>query len=210
MVEAVATIGGTMMITDIPIATMEGTTTSLGDYAAKVVLVVNVASRCGLTPQYAKLEALQRTYADRGFTVLGFPSNQFLQELSSNEAIKEFCSTTYAVTFPVFDRVRVNGRHEHPLYTELKKTKDASGKAGRISGTSRSSSSCPRARCSGSVRRPSRTIHRSSTRLRRTCLSKRSLACYPRPPGCCPSADLGRPAAFSVMPRASAPTFVGH
>jgi glutathione peroxidase len=64
--------------------------------------------------------------------VLGFPSNQFLQELSSNEAVKEFCSTTYAVTFPVFDRVRVNGRHEHPLYTELKKTKDASGKAGRV------------------------------------------------------------------------------
>jgi len=121
-----------MTITDIPIATMEGTTTSLGDYAGKVVLVVNVASRCGLTPQYAKLEALQRTYADRWFTVLGFPSNQFLQELSSNEAVKEFCSTTYAVTFPVFDRVRVNGRHEHPLYTELKKTKDASGKAGRV------------------------------------------------------------------------------
>jgi len=121
-----------MTITDIPIATMEGTTTSLGDYAGKVVLVVNVASRCGLTPQYAKLEALQRTYADLGFTVLGFPSNQFLQELSSNEAVKEFCSTTYAVTFPVFDRVRVNGRHEHPLYTELKKTKDASGKAGRV------------------------------------------------------------------------------
>lgn len=121
-----------MTITDIPIATMEGTTTSLGDYAGKVVLVVNVASRCGLTPQYAKLEALQRTYAEREFTVLGFPSNQFLQELSSNEAVKEFCSTTYAVTFPVFDRVRVNGRHEHPLYTELKKTKDASGKAGRV------------------------------------------------------------------------------
>ena len=121
-----------MTITDIPIATMEGTTTSLGDYAGRVVLVVNVVSRCGLTPQYAKLEALQRTYADRGFTVLGFPSNQFLQELSSNEAVKEFCSTTYAVTFPVFDRVRVNGRHEHPLYTELKKTKDASGKAGRV------------------------------------------------------------------------------
>ena len=121
-----------MTITDIPIATMEGTMTSLGDYAGKVVLVVNVASRCGLTPQYAKLEALQRTCAERGFTVLGFPSNQFLQELSSNEAVKEFCSTTYAVTFPVFDRVRVNGRHEHPLYTELKKTKDASGKAGRV------------------------------------------------------------------------------
>jgi glutathione peroxidase len=121
-----------MLITDIPIGTMEGTITSLGDYAGKVVLVVNVASRCGLTPQYAKLEALQRTYGERGFTVLGFPSNQFMQELSSNEAIKDFCSTTYAVTFPVFDRVRVNGRHEHPLYTELKKTKDAHGKAGRI------------------------------------------------------------------------------
>ncbi|MFL4474552.1 glutathione peroxidase [Paeniglutamicibacter sp. MACA_103] len=121
-----------MDINTIPITTMEGQTTSLAEHAGNVILVVNVASRCGLTPQYAKLEAMQRTYAQRGFTVLGFPSNQFLQELGSNEAIAEFCSTSYGVTFPVFDRVRVNGRNAHPLYTELKKTKDAAGKAGRI------------------------------------------------------------------------------
>jgi glutathione peroxidase len=121
-----------MDITTIPISTMDGQTTSLADYAGQVVLVVNVASRCGLTPQYAKLEALQKTYGERGFTVLGFPSNQFLQELGSNEAVAEFCSSTYGVSFPVLDRVRVNGKNAHPLYTELKKTKDAAGKAGRV------------------------------------------------------------------------------
>lgn len=117
---------------DIPFSTMDGEQRSLADYAGQTVLVVNVASRCGLTPQYAKLEELQRRYADRGFTVLGFPSNQFLQELGSNEAISEFCSTTYGISFPVLDRVRVNGRNAHPLYQELKQTPDASGKAGRV------------------------------------------------------------------------------
>ncbi|MGX5697826.1 glutathione peroxidase [Agromyces soli] len=111
---------------------MQGDEQTLADYEGRAVLVVNVASRCGLTPQYAKLEELQRRYADRGFTVLGFPSNQFLQELSSNEAISEFCSTTYGISFPVLDRVRVNGRNAHPLYRELKQTPDASGKAGRV------------------------------------------------------------------------------
>lgn len=122
-----------MNINAIPIVKMDGTTTCLNDYCGKVILVVNVASRCGLAPQYGALESLQRTYKDRGFTVLGFPSNQFLQELRSNEAIEQFCSTTYGVSFPIFDRVRVNGRNEHPLYTELKKTKDAAGKSGRVS-----------------------------------------------------------------------------
>jgi glutathione peroxidase len=121
-----------MTLTDIPFQTMEGETRTLADYEGKVLLIVNVASRCGLAPQYETLERLQREYGDRGFQVLGFPSNQFLQELGSNEAIKQFCSTTYGITFPVFDRVRVNGRHEHPLYTELKKTKDAAGKAGKV------------------------------------------------------------------------------
>ena len=121
-----------MDISSIPITRMDGSETSLAQHAGNVILVVNVASRCGLTPQYAKLEALQGTYAQRGFTVLGFPSNQFMQELGSNEAIAEFCSSTYGVTFPVFDRVRVNGKNEHPLYTELKKTKDSAGKAGRV------------------------------------------------------------------------------
>lgn len=121
-----------MVLTDIPFQTMEGETRTLADFDGKAVLVVNVASRCGLAPQYATLERLQQEYGDRGLQVLGFPSNQFLQELGSNEAITEFCSTTYGITFPIFDRIRVNGRKEHPLYTELKKTPDASGRAGRV------------------------------------------------------------------------------
>ena len=121
-----------MTLTDIPFQTMDGKTETLADYDGKVLLIVNVASRCGLAPQYETLEKLQKQYGDRGFQVLGFPSNQFLQELGSNDAIKEFCSTTYGITFPVFDRIRVNGRHEHPLYTELKKAKDAAGKAGKV------------------------------------------------------------------------------
>ena len=117
---------------EIPFTTMDGGTASLADYEGEAVLIVNVASRCGLAPQYEKLEALQREYGDRGLTVIGFPSNQFLQELSTNEAISEYCSTTWGITFPIVDRVRVNGRKEHPLYTELKQTPDAAGKAGRV------------------------------------------------------------------------------
>ncbi|TPW76419.1 glutathione peroxidase [Schumannella soli] len=118
---------------DIPLQTIDGETATLADYAGKTVLVVNVASRCGLTPQYEKLEELQRKYEDRGFTVLGFPCNQFLgQEPGSTEEIKEFCSTTYGVTFPLFDKVKVNGRSAHPLYAELKKTEDGAGKAGKV------------------------------------------------------------------------------
>jgi glutathione peroxidase len=116
----------------IPFQTMSGETRTLGDWAGQVRLVVNVASRCGLTPQYAGLEQLQRTYGDRGFTVLGFPSNQFLQELSSNEAISEYCSTTWGITFPILDKVRVNGRKAAPLFDELKRARDASGKAGPV------------------------------------------------------------------------------
>jgi glutathione peroxidase len=95
-------------------------------------MVVNVASRCGLAPQYEKLEELQKKYEDRGFTVLGFPSNQFLQELGTEDAIKDYCSTTWGVTFPMFERIRVNGRSRHPLYAELTKTPDSGGKAGRV------------------------------------------------------------------------------
>jgi glutathione peroxidase len=119
-------------INDIPLTTIDGSTTSLAEYQDKVVLIVNVASRCGLAPQYEKLEQLQKTYADRGFTVLGFPSNQFLQELSSEDAIKEYCSTTWGVTFPMFEKVKLNGKNAHPLYQELTKTEDASGKAGKV------------------------------------------------------------------------------
>jgi glutathione peroxidase len=121
-----------MNVRDIPFQTMEGTQTSLSEFDGKAVLVVNVASRCGLAPQYETLEKLQRMYGERGLQVVGFPSNQFLQELRSNEKIKEYCATTWGISFPIFDRVRVNGRNEHPLYTELKKTPDAAGKAGKV------------------------------------------------------------------------------
>ena len=121
-----------MPLNDIPVTTIDGEQTTLAPYADKVKLIVNVASRCGLTPQYEKLEELQRVYGPRGFTVLGFPSNSFKQELRENEAIKEFCSTTWGVTFPMYDRVKVNGRGQHPLYAELKKTRDSHGKAGIV------------------------------------------------------------------------------
>jgi glutathione peroxidase len=121
-----------MTVMDIPFHTIDGEQTTLSAYAGQVILVVNVASRCGLAPQYEKLEQLQKTYGDRGFTVLGFPSNQFLQELGSQEAIAEYCSATWGVTFPMFEKIKVNGRSQHPLYAELTKTPDASGKAGRV------------------------------------------------------------------------------
>jgi glutathione peroxidase len=121
-----------MSLNDIPLITIDGGATTLAEYGDRVKLIVNVASRCGLAPQYEKLEALQKTYGERGFTVLGFPSNQFLQELGETDAIKEYCSTTWGVTFPMFEKVRVNGRSRHPLYAELTKAPDAEGKAGRI------------------------------------------------------------------------------
>ena len=120
-------------VRDIPIETIDGRTTTLADFGDKTLLVVNVASRCGLTPQYAQLEELQKTYADRGFTVIGFPCNQFLgQEPGSTEEIKEFCSTTYGVTFPLMDKTNVNGAKKHPLYAALTREKDADGKAGKV------------------------------------------------------------------------------
>ncbi|MFP3465961.1 glutathione peroxidase [Leifsonia sp. SIMBA_070] len=121
-----------MTVMDIPFHTIDGESTALSAYAGKVILVVNVASRCGLAPQYEKLEKLQETYGERGFTVVGFPSNQFLQELSTTDAIKEYCSTTWGVTFPMMEKVRLNGRNAHPLYQELTKAPDAEGKAGRV------------------------------------------------------------------------------
>lgn len=121
-----------MSIRDIPLTTIDGDTTTLAEYSDQVVLIVNVASRCGLAPQYEKLEELQKTYGEEGFSVLGFPSNQFLQELGSEEAIKEYCSMTWGVTFPMFERVKVNGKSQHPLYSELTKTPDAEGKAGKV------------------------------------------------------------------------------
>jgi glutathione peroxidase len=120
-----------MSIRDIPLTTIDGETTTLADFAEEVVLIVNVASRCGLSPQYEQLEELHETYHDRGFSVLGFPSNQFLQELGSEDQIKDYCSSTWGITFPLFARVKVNGKSRHPLYQELTKASDDDGKAGR-------------------------------------------------------------------------------
>lgn len=121
-----------MSIREIPLTTITGTPTSLADYADKTVLVVNVASKCGLTPQYTKLEELQQQYGSQSFTVLGFPSNQFLQETGDAETIQEFCSMTYGVTFPLMEKTKINGKNAHPLYKELTETPDADGKAGKI------------------------------------------------------------------------------
>jgi glutathione peroxidase len=118
---------------DIPFLTADGGTARLADYDGKVLLVVNVASKCGLTPQYEQLEQLQREYGDRGFTVLGFPCNQFMgQEPGSVDEILEYCSTTWGVTFPVFDKIKVNGGGAAPLYKALKKEKNAEGAKGPI------------------------------------------------------------------------------
>jgi len=117
---------------DIAITTLHGEDTTFGAYADKAVLVVNVASRCGLAPQYEQLEALQKQYGPRGFTVLGFPSNQFLQEPGSVEQITEFCSTTYGVTFPLMEKIDVNGENRHPIYEQLVQTPDADGEAGDV------------------------------------------------------------------------------
>ncbi len=122
-----------MGIRDIELTTIDGQPTTLADYADQTVLVVNVASRCGNTPQYEQLEKLQQEYGDKGLTVLGFPCNQFLgQEPGTVEEIKEFCSTTYGVTFPLMDKINVNGRWRHPLYAELTQVADERGTAGKI------------------------------------------------------------------------------
>ncbi|MFJ1583009.1 glutathione peroxidase [Streptomyces sp. NPDC088197] len=118
---------------DIPLNTIDGDPTTLGAHAGKAVLVVNVASKCGLTPQYEGLERLQKRYADRGFTVLGVPCNQFGgQEPGTAEEIQTFCSTTYGVTFPLLEKADVNGANRHPLYARLTDVPDAAGEAGDI------------------------------------------------------------------------------
>jgi glutathione peroxidase len=121
-----------MSIHDSTLTTIRGDRVSLADYRDKVTLIVNVASRCGLTPQYAQLEQLQRTYGERGFAVLGFPSDDFQQEPGSREEIETFCSTTYGVTFPMFDKVAVNGPARHPLFAELTEAPDSAGDAGDV------------------------------------------------------------------------------
>jgi glutathione peroxidase len=122
-----------MSIYDVPLRTLEGGPGSLADHAGEVLLIVNVASKCGLTPQYETLETLQRTYADQGFSVLGFPCNQFGgQEPGTAEEIQTFCSTTYGVSFPLYEKIDVNGQGRHPLYNELTEVPDATGEAGDI------------------------------------------------------------------------------
>jgi glutathione peroxidase len=112
---------------------LDGSPASLADFDGQALLVVNVASKCGFTPQYAGLEALHERYRDRGLTVLGFPSNQFgSQEPGSAEEIAEFCSATYGVTFPMFAKTDVNGPDRHPLFERLTETADAEGEAGDV------------------------------------------------------------------------------
>jgi glutathione peroxidase len=118
---------------DIPVHTLNGDPSSLGSLAGKTLLVVNVASKCGLTPQYAGLEKLQERFADQGFAVVGFPCNQFGgQEPGTADEIAEFCSATYGVSFPMFEKIEVNGPDRHPVYQELTAVPDASGEAGDI------------------------------------------------------------------------------
>lgn len=123
-----------MNVRDIQVHTLGDTSTTLGELAGdKVVLVVNVASRCGLTPQYAGLVRLQRSYGEAGFTVVGVPCNQFMgQEPGSAEEIREFCSTAYGVDFPLLAKTDVNGDDRHPLYASLTRVPDAEGEAGDI------------------------------------------------------------------------------
>ena len=139
-----------MTILDIPVRTLAGQDSSLGTVASqgsgspgsgspgsgspnKALLVVNVASKCGLTPQYAALEKLHEQFAARGFAVVGFPCNQFGgQEPGTAEEIAEFCSATYGVTFPMFEKIEVNGPGRHPIYASLTQTPDADGEAGDI------------------------------------------------------------------------------
>ena len=123
-----------MTVLDHSISTLQGASANLNDYLGKALLVVNVASKCGLTPQYTGLEQLQKEYADRGFSVLGFPCNQFgAQEPGSPEEIETFCSTTYGVTFPMMEKIDVNGDNRHPIYQDLTQVADADGKSGDIS-----------------------------------------------------------------------------
>jgi glutathione peroxidase len=122
-----------MALYDIPIHTLQGADATLGDYAGKTLLLVNVASKCGLTPQYEGLERLQKKYADKDFSVIGFPSNQFMgQEPGTAEEIQQFCSTTYGVDFPLMEKIEVNGEGRHQIYAELTAKEDAEGKAGDI------------------------------------------------------------------------------
>ncbi len=118
---------------DLPLNTLSGKATSLGEYRGKALLLVNVASECGLTPQYTQLEALQKKLGPRGFSVIGFPCNQFGgQEPGDAKQIQTFCSTNYGVSFPLMEKIEVNGKTRHPLYKVLTAVADGEGKAGDV------------------------------------------------------------------------------
>src|SRR6478609_873562 len=120
-------------LADIALTTLDGNATTLAELADGAALVVNVASKCGLTPQYSALEKLAQDYGDRGLTVIGVPCNQFMgQEPGSADEIQTFCSTTYGVTFPLLAKTDVNGPGRHPLFAELTKAVDADGQAGDV------------------------------------------------------------------------------
>ena len=121
-----------MNVLEAKVKLMNGSEVLMSDLATGPILVVNVASKCGLTPQYTALEALQKKYGAKGFTVVGVPSNQFFQEPGDETAIETFCSTTYGVSFPLTVKSKVNGRNRTDLYKELVKTKDAAGLAGPV------------------------------------------------------------------------------
>jgi glutathione peroxidase len=122
-----------MAVHDISVKTLSGQPSSIGAHAGKALLIVNVASKCGLTPQYTALQQVYDRYAERGFEVLGFPCNQFGgQEPGSADEIEEFCSVNYGVTFPMFEKIEVNGSDRHPLYDELTRTADVEGHDGDI------------------------------------------------------------------------------
>lgn len=121
-----------MSLKEAELTMLDGRKTTFAEFAGRAVLVVNVASRCGLTPQYEALEQLQKKYGTKGFTVLGMPSNQFMQELGSSEAIGEYCSATWGVTFPMTEKVKVNGRGRHELYKTLVAAKDGAGLSGPV------------------------------------------------------------------------------
>jgi len=121
-----------MSLNEIEVTMLDGKETTFANLAKKVTLVVNVASRCGLSPQYETLEAMQKKYGAKGFTVIGVPSNQFFQELKTSDDISNYCSTTWGVTFPMTEKAKLNGKSAHPLYKELTKTEDADGNAGNV------------------------------------------------------------------------------
>jgi glutathione peroxidase len=122
-----------MSIYDQKINTLDGEPADLSQYKGKALLMVNVASKCGLTPQYEGLEKLHEEYGSRGFEVLGFPCNQFMgQEPGTAEEIREFCDTNYNVQFPLFEKIDVNGANQHPIFAELEEQADAEGQAGDV------------------------------------------------------------------------------